>query len=59
MLLWGRRDGERQGGREDVDDRSQCQTGRLIRRKEGWCMCVCVRACACMSAYAMNVNMGV
>ena len=26
------------GVREDVDDRNQCQIGRLIRRKEGWCM---------------------
>ena len=34
MLLRGRK----KGGREDADDRSQCQIGRLIRRKEGWCM---------------------
>ena len=34
MLLWGRKE----GGREDADDRSQCQTGRLIKREEGWCM---------------------
>ena len=31
-------EGERQGGREDADNRSQGQTGRLIRRKEGWGM---------------------
>jgi len=31
VLLWARRE----GGREDVDDRSQCQIGRLIRRKVG------------------------
>ena len=34
----GGREGERWGGREDVDDRSQGQIGRLIRRKEGWYM---------------------
>ena len=38
LSLRGRREGERRGGREDVDDRSQCQIGRLIKRKEGWCM---------------------
>ena len=27
-----------EGGSEDADDRRQCQIGRLIRRKEGWCM---------------------
>ena len=38
MLLWERREGERWGGREDADDRSQGQIGRQIRRKEGWYM---------------------
>jgi len=31
-------EGERWGGREYASDRSQCQTGRLIRKKEGWCI---------------------
>ena len=43
MLLPGRREGGREGGRdrgeeggrEDVDVRRECQTGWLIRRKEG------------------------
>ena len=26
------------GRREDVDDRSQCQIGGLIRRNDGWCV---------------------
>ena len=30
------------GRREDVDDRGQCQIGRLIRRKDGRCMGVVV-----------------
>ena len=30
--------GKEGGGREDADDRNQCQIGRLIRRKEGWCI---------------------
>ena len=34
----GGREREKQEGREDADDRSLGQTGRLIRRKEGWCM---------------------
>ena len=43
------REGERQGGREDADNRSQGQTGRLIRRKGGGaCMCVCVCVCVCV-----------
>ena len=36
--MWKEVGRERGGEGEDADDRSQCQTGRLIRRKEGWCM---------------------
>ena len=32
------KEGERRGTREEADDRSKWQTGRLIRRKEGWGM---------------------
>ena len=32
------REGARRRGREDVDDRRECQIGWFVRRKEGWCV---------------------
>ena len=50
------REGERWGGREGIDhrsqrQRSQCQIGKLIWREEGWCMGVGARVSETQKEY--------